>query len=434
MHQFSRNMAEVNVHCVEKLQVLRGMVDLLPSETILWQHIEESANRHFKKAGVSEIRTPLLEATELFSRGIGEATDVVGKEMYSFLDRGNRNCTLRPEGTASVVRSVIQNGLTSQGPQKLWYSGPMFRYERPQAGRQRQFHQIGLEFIGFGSPRSEVEAISIAWDLLKELGVTGLNLEINSLGNDEDRKTYRKNLVAWLEENFKSLDSDSQTRLKKNPLRILDSKNPSTKALLTNAPNLKDFLSKESKERFQKVEDELTKLSIPFEVNPMLVRGLDYYSHTAFEITSSDLGAQSTVCGGGRYDGLVEQLGGPSTPAIGWAIGMERLILLLSRNEPETYYSPTYYLVNRGEQAESFALKVARDLRYHNQNVELDLSSAAFSKQLKRADRSGAKWAVLIGDTEAKEHEVILKDLRSKKEERSKEERLKLKDLLKRFS
>ncbi len=420
---------------MEKLKGLRGMVDLLPDQTARWHQIEATAQRHFKRASIPEIRTPLLEVTELFSRGIGESTDVVGKEMYSFLDRGERSCTLRPEGTASIVRAVIQHGLISQGPQRLWYSGPMFRYERPQAGRQRQFHQIGLECLGFADPRSDVDAIALAWDLLIDLGIKGLNLQINSLGNIEDRLKYRESLVKWLEKHKDQLDLDSKSRLEKNPLRILDSKNLSTKALLENAPTLKDSLATESLERFEKIQSELTNLGIPFQVNPLLVRGLDYYSHTAFEITSSELGAQATVCGGGRYDGLIEQLGGPPTPAIGWAIGIERLVLLLSQNNVDSSSTnPEIYVVNRGVKAESFALQVTRTLRMRNHSTEIDFTCAAFSKQLKRANRSGARWAIIIGDSEAQKEELILKDLRSNSEEEvSKEQRINLESLMKRF-
>jgi histidyl-tRNA synthetase len=398
---------------VEKLQSLRGMVDLLPEQIGLWQHIEATARGHFQRAAIREIRTPLLEATELFARGIGEATDVVGKEMYTFIDRGERSCTLRPEGTASVVRAAIQHGLLSQGAQRLWYAGPMFRYERPQAGRLRQFHQIGLEFLGFADPRSDVEVIAVAWDLLADLGVQQLRLELNSLGSAEDRTLYRQTLVAWLSERRDQLDPDSQDRLTRNPLRILDSKNEATQALLAGAPTLADALAPESRERFARVQAGLTALGIPFQLNPRLVRGLDYYSHTAFEITSSQLGAQATVCGGGRYDGLVEQLGGPPTAAIGWALGLERLVLLLAQvPEAPVVEPPQIYVVSRGEQAEPQALLLARQLRQAGVAVELDLTAAAFAKQLKRADRSGAAWAVLIGDSEAEQGQVILKPLR----------------------
>ncbi|MFM7452757.1 MAG: histidine--tRNA ligase [Cyanobium sp.] len=395
------------------LQSLRGMVDLLPEQTPLWQHVEATARAHFRRAAVQEIRTPLLEVTELFARGIGEATDVVGKEMYTFLDRGERSCTLRPEGTASVVRAAIQHGLLSQGAQRLWYGGPMFRYERPQAGRQRQFHQLGLELLGFADARSDVEAIAIAWDLLADLGVGGLALELNTLGSPDDRARYRDQLVAWLEAHRDQLDPDSQARIHANPLRVLDSKHPDTQALLAAAPSLAEALSPESRERFAQVQAGLAALQIPMQLNPRLVRGLDYYSHTAFEITSSQLGAQATVCGGGRYDGLVQQLGGPATPAIGWALGMERLVLLLSQASAPPGQSIDLYVVSRGEAAEALALPLARACRAAGLAVEWDASGAAFAKQFKRADRSGARYAAVIGDGEAAEGVVRLKDLRA---------------------
>ncbi len=392
------------------------MVDLLPEQTPVWQRIEATARQHFRRAGIAEIRTPLLEVTELFARGIGAATDVVGKEMYSFLDRGERHCTLRPEGTASVVRAAIQHGLLSQGAQRLWYGGPMFRYERPQAGRQRQFHQIGLEFLGLADPRSDAEAIAIAWDLLAELGLAGLSLELNSLGSHDDRVRFRAALVGWLEVRRDQLDPDSQQRLVSNPLRILDSKNPATQALLAEAPTLAAALAPDSRERFERVQEALSCLEIPFVLNPRLVRGLDYYGHTAFEITSSELGAQATVCGGGRYDTLVQQLGGPVTPAVGWALGMERLVLLAQAADgpaSQAAPAPDLYVVSRGAAAEALALPLARRGRRAGLAVELDFSGAAFGKQFKRADRCGARWAAVIGEAEAAEGVVVLKDLRA---------------------
>jgi len=403
---------------VASLQSLRGMVDLLPERTPLWQHLEATAREHFRRAAIAEIRTPLLEATELFARGIGEATDVVGKEMYSFLDRGERSCTLRPEGTASVVRAAIQHGLLTQGSQRLWYGGPMFRYERPQAGRQRQFHQIGLELLGVADATSDAEAIAIAWDLLADLGVGGLQLEINSLGTPEDRQRYRAELVSWLEAHHDQLDPDSQKRISTNPLRVLDSKNQGTQALLAGAPTLVDALAGESHERFARVRQALESLGIPFVLNPRLVRGLDYYGHTAFEITSNQLGAQATVCGGGRYDGLVEQLGGPPTAAVGWAIGLERLVLLLSQGEAAVAGpAPDLYVISRGELAERQALLLTRQGRQAGLVVERDASGAAFGKQFKRADRSGAPWAAVIGDSEAADGVARLKDLRGEQPE-----------------
>ncbi len=420
---------------LEKLQALRGMVDLLPENTALWQEVEACVRNHFKNAAVSEIRTPLLEVTELFDRGIGESTDVVGKEMYSFVDKGERACTLRPEGTASIVRAAIQHGLISQGPQKLWYGGPMFRYERPQAGRQRQFHQIGLEYIGFEDPRSDVDAIAIAWDLLKALGVKGLTLEINSLGEPEDRVNFREKLVDWLQNYLDQLDPESIDRLTKNPLRILDTKNLATQKLLSKAPLLAETMAPASKKRFEQVQSGLNNLDIPFSINPKLVRGLDYYTHTAFEITSTQLGAQATVCGGGRYDGLVKRLGGPSTPSIGWAIGVERLIMLISQNKtPPIINQKDIYIVNRGPTAEKIALVLSRKLRKKNYKVELDFSSASFSKQLKRANKSGSKWAIIIGENEAMTEKIVLKDLRRTKSETSTEEIISTKALFERFS
>ena len=403
------------------------MVDLLPEALQRWQAVEAQAREHFRRSGFGEIRTPLLESTDLFCRGIGEGTDVVGKEMYSFQDRGDRSCTLRPEGTASVVRAALQHGLLSQGAQKLWYAGPMFRYERPQAGRQRQFHQIGVEWLGAERARSDVEVIALAWDLLASLGVGGLQLELNSLGTAEDRQAYRNALVSWLEQRSEALDPDSQARLSTNPLRILDSKNKDTQALLEDAPTLADALADASRERFEEVQRGLAALGIPFRLNPRLVRGLDYYSHTAFEITSDQLGAQATVCGGGRYDGLISQLGGPQTPAIGWALGMERLLLVLEAaaqadpNGPAARLAgtpvPDAYLVNRGERAETVGLSLARSLRQQGLTVELDGSGSAFGKQFKRADRSCARWALVLGDEEAERGEVRLKPLQQQGEE-----------------
>jgi histidyl-tRNA synthetase len=422
---------------VEKLQSLRGMVDLLPEQMPLWQRIEATLRVQFERAALREIRTPLLEVTELFARGIGEATDVVGKEMYTFLDRGERSCTLRPEATASVVRAALQHSLLGQGPQRLWYTGPMFRYERPQAGRQRQFHQVGIELLGFADPRSDAEAIAIAWDLLSALGVGGLSLELNSLGDPSDRAAYRSTLVDWLQQRQEQLDADSRERISTNPLRILDSKNAGTQALLADAPQLIDSLSDASRERFGAVRRGLDALDIPYQINPRLVRGLDYYTHTAFEITSTQLGAQATVCGGGRYDGLIEQLGGASTAAVGWAIGLERLVLLLAQAQAAGTVAlgapaPDLYLVSRGEQAECQALVLARQWRQAGCSVELDLTGAAFAKQLKRADRSGAPWAVVIGEQEAQQGVVLLKNLR-RSADSPEEERLQPAELLRRL-
>lgn len=395
------------------IQALRGTRDILPEEVAYWQLIEKTAREILTKAVYSEIRVPIFEQTSLFERGIGEATDIVGKEMYTFKDRGNRLITLRPEGTAGVVRSYISNKLHAQGVQRLWYAGPMFRYERPQAGRQRQFHQIGLELLGSGSPRADVEAIAIATDILKAIGLSNLQLDINSVGRGEDRQKYREALVAYLKPYKEDLDEDSRDRLTRNPLRILDSKEQKTQEIAQDAPKLVEYLSDSSKKHFDAVLQLLTDLDIKYQINHCLVRGLDYYTHTAFEIQSSDLGAQATVCGGGRYDGLVSELGGPETQAIGWAMGMERLVLLLQKLQQAPTAKPDFYLVSRGEIAEAQGLVLAQKLRHAGFTVELDLSGSAFGKQFKRGDRSGATACLVLGDEEAKNQTVNLKWLAS---------------------
>ncbi len=397
------------------------MIDLLPAQIKGWQKVESIALEHFNRAGLQEIRTPIIEQTELFSRGIGENTDVVGKEMYNFDDRGGRSCTLRPEGTASVARSIVQHGLLNNGPQRLWYRGPMFRYERPQAGRQRQFHQIGVEFVGIASVMSDAEVISIAWDFLKDIGLNDLTLELNTLGSNEDRNGFKKDLKDWLNKRFDMLDEDSQKRIDVNPLRILDSKNNSTKELLCEAPSLSDFLSKESKTRFDYLRKLLDNLKIPYKINSKLVRGLDYYSDTAFEITSEHLGSQATVCGGGRYDGLISELGGPKAPSIGWAIGMERLIMLAGDKILNLKY-PDVYVIHRGEKAEQLALNITCQLRSANLAVELDYSGSSFSKQFKRADKSRAKWAIVIGEDEVSRDQLLMKKLRDNENSEGREE------------
>ena len=405
---------------MNNLKNLRGTVDLLPDQLIKWQNVEKILLEQLSRASIKEIRTPILEMTELFIRGIGEGTDVVSKEMYTFLDRGERSCTLRPEGTASVARALIQNGIASNPFQKLWYMGPMFRYERPQAGRQRQFHQLGVEFIGYESVRSDVEIIALAWDILEKLGIKELNLEINTLGDLNDRANFQKYFLNWLEINKDSLDLDSQNRINKNPLRILDSKNSQTKKILENAPRLFNFLSEKSLKRYSDLKKQLEFLQIPYVENFNLVRGLDYYNHTAFEITSGSLGSQATVCGGGRYDNLIKQMGGPNTPAIGFAIGLERLILLAGK-ELEVPRNTDIYIINQGLIAESLAIDLSRKLRNHDLLVELDLSGASLSKQFKKANKLKAKSIVVIGEDEAANKEFIIrlfdKDSSGNKEE-----------------
>ena len=395
------------------IQALRGTRDILPEEVGYWQLIEQTAKEILTRAVYQEIRPPIFEQTELFARGIGEATDVVGKEMYTFMDRGDRSITLRPEGTAGVVRSFISNNLYAQGIQRLWYTGAMFRYERPQAGRQRQFHQIGLELLGSGSPRGDVEAIALATEILQALALNNLQLDINSVGRGEDRQRYREALVKYLEPFKDDLDEDSRDRLSRNPLRILDSKDKKTQEIAQNAPKIIDSLSDESKKHFDTVLQLLTDLGLSYQINHCLVRGLDYYTHTAFEIKSADLGAQATVCGGGRYDGLVAELGGPDTQAVGWAIGMERLVLLLKQLHQPPINKPDFYLISRGKKAEAQGLVLAQKLRNAGLVVELDLSGSAFGKQFKRGDRSGAVACLVLGDAEAETKTVNLKWLAS---------------------
>ena len=396
------------------IQAIRGTRDILPEEVGYWQRIEAVARDVLSRAAYQEIRTPIFEQTELFERGVGEATDIVSKEMYTFHDRGDRSLTLRPEGTAGAVRAYIEHHLHAQGGvQRLWYLGPMFRYERPQAGRQRQFHQVGVEVLGSADPRADVEVIALATDMLTTLGLKNLRLEFNSIGDRADRQHYRESLVEYLTPYKADLDPDSQDRLTRNPLRILDTKDQKTQAILQDAPNMLKFLSPDSQRRFEQVQQLMTDLGISYNINDRLVRGLDYYTHTVFEIQSDDLGAQATVCAGGRYDGLVAELGGPETAAVGWASGLERLILLLQKLQPPSAANLDFYLVSRGDRAEAQALRLAQTLRQVGFSVELDLSGSAFGKQFKRADRSGAVACLILGDAEADNQTVQLKWLAS---------------------
>lgn len=401
-----------------EIQALRGTRDILPDEVGYWQRVEAAARGILTKAAYQEIRTPIFEQTALFERGIGEATDVVGKEMYTFKSRGeDYSITLRPEGTAGVVRAFIQNNLHAQGGlQRLWYTGPMFRYERPQAGRQRQFHQLGVEVLGSADPRADAEVIAIATDILQNLGLKNLRLDLNSVGNPEDRQHYRLALVDYFTPYKDDLDPDSQERLSKNPLRILDSKDERTQEIAKNAPSILDYLGSYSRRHFEQVQQLLSDLGINYQLNPRLVRGLDYYTHTAFEIQSDDLGAQATVCGGGRYDGLVSQLGGPDTPAVGWAIGLERLIILMQQLQAPPVPVLDFYLVSRGDAACAQALALAQKLRHAGFSVDLDLSGSGFKKQFTRADRSGAIACLILGDEEAENQTVKLKWMASKEQ------------------
>lgn len=396
------------------LQAPRGTRDILPAERVYWQYLEGIARQILERAAYREICTPIFEQTQLFERGIGEATDIVSKEMYTFSDRAQRSLTLRPEGTAGVVRAYIEHGLHSQGGvQRLWYLGPMFRYERPQAGRYRQFHQLGVEVLGSADPRADAEVIAVALDILQSLGLNDLTLMLNSVGDREDRSAYRQALVDYLTPYKADLDPDSQERLQRNPLRILDSKDPRTQAIVKEAPRLLDYLSPRSRAHFEQVQSLLQDLGIPYQINPALVRGLDYYTHTAFEFQDLSLGNEGTVCGGGRYDHLVEELGGPATPAIGWAMGLERLILLLRDRPLPPRNQPYLYMVTRGEAAERQGLILAQQLRHQGYTVDVDLSGSAFGKQVKRADRVGATVCLVIGESEATDRTVQVKWLAS---------------------
>jgi len=414
---------------LDNFKNLRGTVDLLPDQLIKWKNVEKIIVEQLFRSSVKEIRTPILEMTELFMRGIGEGTDVVSKEMYTFLDRGERSCTLRPEGTASVARALIQNGISNKPFHKLWYMGPMFRYERPQAGRQRQFHQLGVEFIGYESVRSDIEIITLAWDLLERLGIKELNLEINTLGDHTDRSNFQKIFLKWLEVNKNFLDLDSQKRIDKNPLRILDTKNVQTRKILEDAPRFFDCLSEKSLERYLTIKEKLKFLKIPFIENFNLVRGLDYYTHTAFEITSTSLGSQATVCGGGRYDNLISQMGGIESPAIGFAIGLERLILLAGK-EFEESRGTDIYIVNKGFEAEILAIDLSRKLRNYDLVTELDLSGASFSKQFKKANKLKSKSIIVIGNNEALKNEFVIR-LFGKDGSENMEETISLNDITK---
>lgn len=403
----------------DAINAIKGTRDILPEEVAYWQWIEQVARQIFSRAAYSEIRTPVFEQTELFARGIGEATDVVGKEMYTFIDKGDRSVTLRPEGTAGVVRAYIENGLHVKGSlQRLWYLGPMFRYENVQAGRQRQFHQLGMEVLGSADPRADVEVIALAIDLLNELGLPNLRLDLNSVGTPDDRLRYREALVAYLTPYQAELDPDSQNRLSRNPMRILDSKIATTQKIVADAPKIWSYLAPDSQQRFERVQQQLSDLGIAYHLNPRLVRGLDYYTHTAFEILAeTGLGAQNAVGGGGRYDGLISELGGPETAAVGWAMGLERLLLLLQQLKAAPANRLDFYIVSRTVAAEAQALRLAQALRHAGFATELDLSASAFGKQFKRADRSGAVGCLILGEDEAQQGTVQLKWLATGEQE-----------------
>ena len=395
------------------IQAVRGMNDLLPDTVPVWQRFERDARDVLHAYGYTEIRLPLLEKTELFARSIGDVTDIVEKEMYTFEDRNGDSLTLRPEGTAGCVRAGIENGLLHNQVQRFWYQGPMFRHERPQKGRYRQFHQLGVETFGMAGPDIDVELILLCARLWRALGVDGLELQLNSLGTLAARHLYRQQLVAYLEAHRAELDEDSLRRLDKNPMRVLDSKNPALQTIIAGAPNLQDALDAESREHFDWLCESLRAQGVVFRINPRLVRGLDYYSRTVFEWTTDRLGAQSAICAGGRFDSLVEHLGGRPMPAAGFAIGLERLIELLTREGVNAAaQAPHLYLAVLDDAAGRGALGLAERLRDAGLRVQLNCGGGALKSQLKRADRSGAPYCLLYGG-ETEHQGVPLKDLRS---------------------
>jgi histidyl-tRNA synthetase len=403
-----------------QIQVIRGMHDILPVDMPVWNQLEDSYRSLAESYGYRQIRTPIVEKSALFSRSIGEVTDIVEKEMYSFTDRNGDSLSLRPENTASVVRAGLEHGMLNDQQHRLWYCGPMFRHERPQKGRYRQFYQLGAETFGMAGADIEAELIFLAARFWKRLGLVDIELQINSLGSSECRKQFRQILVSYFRDNYKSLDEDSQRRLETNPLRILDSKNPDMQPVINAAPNLKDNLDQQSAEHFFELTDILDYRGVSYEVNPRLVRGLDYYSHTVFEWVTDTLGAQGTVCAGGRYDGLIEQLGGRANHAAGFAMGCERLIsMLLDQNKAKTDYSCDIYLVMRGERTVRVAHKLAETLRDElpQLTILVHAGGGSFKSQMRKADKSGAKIALILGETEIEASTVGIKYLRTTDEQ-----------------
>ncbi|HEJ6968700.1 TPA: histidine--tRNA ligase [Serratia marcescens] len=406
----------------KNIQAIRGMNDYLPEETALWQRIEGILKQVLGSYGYSEIRLPIVEQTPLFKRAIGEVTDVVEKEMYTFEDRNGESLTLRPEGTAGCVRAGIEHGLLYNQEQRLWYIGPMFRYERPQKGRYRQFHQLGAEVFGLQGPDVDAELILLTARWWKALGIAEhVKLELNSIGSLEARANYRDALVAFLEQHVEVLDEDCKRRMYSNPLRVLDSKNPEVQALLNDAPRLSEYLDEESRAHFAGLCELLAQAGIPYTVNERLVRGLDYYNRTVFEWVTTSLGAQGTVCAGGRYDGLVEQLGGRATPAVGFAMGLERLVLLVQAVNPE-FKAPSaidVYVISSGAGTQSAAMQLAEQVRDAAPQLKLmtNYGGGNFKKQITRADKWGARIALILGESEVAAQQVVVKDLRSGEQE-----------------
>ena len=404
----------------QNIQSVRGMNDILPGESEFWEVFEETVRSWLKSYGYKPIRLPIVEPTPLFKRAIGEVTDIVEKEMYSFVDSLNGEpLTLRPEGTAGCVRALIQHKLAAQHPQRLYYMGQMFRHERPQKGRYRQFNQVGVESFGFAGPDIDAEQILMGARLWDDLGLDGIKLELNSLGQADERAKHRSELIAYFEQHLDLLDEEAKRRLHTNPLRILDSKNPAMQEMIVAAPKLIDHLGAESMAHFEGVQQVLRDAGLPFEINPRLVRGLDYYNRTVFEWVTDRLGAQGTVAGGGRYDGLFEQLGGKATPACGFGMGIERMILLLKETGAGGSGAPLAYVVHAGDAASALARRVAELLRDRGMAVVLHAGGGSFKSQMKKADASRARYALVIGDDEAARGVVGVKPLREAGEQES---------------
>lgn len=407
----------------EKIVGVKGMNDILPADAPLWELFENTVQSVLKSYGFQQIRTPIVEPTALFARGLGAVTDIVEKEMYSFVDSMNGDqLTLRPESTAGVVRAALEHNLTYDGPKRLWYAGPMFRHEKPQRGRYRQFHQVGAEALGFAGPDIDAELIMLCQRLWDDLGLQNIKLELNSIGNADERSRHRADLVAYFEQHKDLLDVDAQRRLHSNPLRILDTKNPAMQAMVNAAPKLLDYLGEESRVHFEGVQKILRHNSIPFTINPRLVRGMDYYNRTVFEWVTDQLGSQGTVCGGGRYDPLIEMFGGKPTPACGFAIGVERLLeLMKATGEQFLPNQCDVYVVHQGEAAQMQAFVIAERLRDAGLDVVLNCASASgggsFKSQMKKADASGAAFAVIIGDDEVANGVATVKTLRAENAE-----------------
>ncbi len=399
---------------VRTIQAIRGMNDILPDQAHHWEFFEQTVREWMAAFGYRSIRMPIVEQTDLFVRSIGAVTDIVEKEMYTFLDHLNgESLTLRPEGTASCVRAALEHNLLYSGPQRLYYSGPMFRHERPQKGRYRQFHQVGVEALGYTGPDIDAEHIVMCAALWGKLGIADVRLEIGTLGSVESRNLHRGRLINYLEQHLGELDEDAHRRLHSNPLRILDSKNPEMQQIIDGAPRLLDDLDEDSLKHFEGLQRSLRDQQIDFEINPRLVRGLDYYNRTVFEWVTDRLGAQGTVCAGGRYDGLVEQIGGKSTPACGFAMGIERLLALMQEWGKEIpHVGPDIYVVHQGENATRFAWETVRYLRDEGLKAILHCGDGGFKSQKKKADASGARFAVIIGDDEANSTEITIKPLR----------------------